>query len=92
MIASSLQKQTFKPLYSVNGGSVPSITGLGRATAEELAARGGQVVLACRNVEQAKEVADYLTGTYKRSHVIALQVPRSTLIYEQMQSHNLYAI
>lgn len=50
------------------------VTGVGRATAEELASRGGQVILACRDVGQAKKVGDYLTKTYKRSRVIVQQV------------------
>ncbi|OQR74083.1 retinol dehydrogenase 14-like [Tropilaelaps mercedesae] len=52
-------------------------SGIGRATAEELALRGGKVILACRNLEQAKKIADYLTGTYKRSRVLAIQLDLS---------------
>jgi len=51
-----------------------SNTGIGRETAKGLAARGARVVLACRNVKQAQEVADEIESTGGRAEVMELDL------------------
>jgi rhamnulose-1-phosphate aldolase/alcohol dehydrogenase len=54
----------------ITGGA----SGIGRATARELAARGAHVVVADLNVEGAQEVADELLDTYGLRRALAVPV------------------
>jgi len=51
-----------------------SNTGIGRETAKGLAARGARVVLACRNVKQAQEVANEIESAGGRAEVMELDL------------------
>jgi len=51
-----------------------SNTGIGRETAKGLAARGARVVLACRNVKQAQEVAAEIESAGGRAEVMELDL------------------
>ena len=51
-----------------------SNTGIGRETAKGLAARGARVVLACRNVKQAQEVAAEIESTGGKAEVMELDL------------------
>ncbi len=49
-------------------------TGIGRATAEALAARGGRVFLACRSEERARPVLDAIRGAGGSAEVVAVDL------------------
>jgi retinol dehydrogenase 12 len=49
-------------------------TGIGRATAEALAARGAHVVLACRSEAKARPVVDAINGGPGRAEFVALDL------------------
>jgi len=51
-----------------------SNTGIGRETAKGLAARGARVVLACRNVKQAEEVAAEIESAGGKAEVMELDL------------------
>lgn len=56
----------------ITGGSA----GLGKATAKDLASRGAIVVLACRDIEAAKEVVKEI-----KKEIPSAQMVTSTLFY-----------
>jgi rhamnulose-1-phosphate aldolase/alcohol dehydrogenase len=67
----------------ITGGA----SGIGRATARALAARGAHVVVADRNVEGAQEVADELVETYgtRRALAVAVDVTSEDAVVEMTQ-------
>jgi rhamnulose-1-phosphate aldolase/alcohol dehydrogenase len=67
----------------ITGGA----SGIGRATARMLAARGAHVVVADRNVAGVEEVADELTATYgvRRALAVSVDVTSEEAVVEMTQ-------
>jgi NAD(P)-dependent dehydrogenase (short-subunit alcohol dehydrogenase family) len=57
-------------VYLITGAN----TGIGRATAEELARRGGELILACRSVERGRAVAETIRQQTKDARLDVLEL------------------
>lgn len=54
-------------------------TGIGKATAQELAKRGGRIILGCRNMEKCEAAAREIRGKTLNPHVYARQLDLASL-------------